>query len=166
MAGTALPLFANNAFTPMTLRYLEDFRPGERFETGTMTLTEVIYAFAREFDPSTLPPRSGGGTRFAIRRPDCQWLAHRCSDYGPGGVLRAECRQWSVRLSVEIEVLEVHSSRTQPGSPPRQPLGIEAMHNAVIRTGDLLNAALGSPHCRAMSFKACARAAVSRAITS
>lgn len=54
MAGTALPLFANNALTPMTLRYLEDFRPGERFETGTMTLTEeAIYAFAREFDPQT-----------------------------------------------------------------------------------------------------------------
>lgn len=71
-----------------------------------------------------------------------------------------------VRLGVEIGVLEVHSSRIQPGSPLRQILGIEAMHNAVIGTGDLLNATLGSLHCRAMSATACARAAVSRVMVS
>ncbi|WP_166805086.1 hypothetical protein [Nitrosococcus wardiae] len=38
---------------------MSDCPPPRRFETGTMTLAEeAIYAFAREFDPSTLLPHS------------------------------------------------------------------------------------------------------------
>jgi len=36
----------------MTVRYFEDFRPGEVFELGTYAVTQdAIIAFAKEFDP-------------------------------------------------------------------------------------------------------------------
>lgn len=117
----------------MSLRYLEDFKPGDRFETGTMTLTEeAIYAFAREFDPQPfhLDPVAAKVSLFKGLIPSGWHIAALTM----GLVVRTELNiinglvglgveyiRWPAAarpgdtLRVEIEVLEVNPSRSKPG---------------------------------------------------
>ncbi len=51
----------------MTIHYLQDFRPGQTFETGSITVTEaMIVDFARRYDPQPFhtDPEAAKGTLF------------------------------------------------------------------------------------------------------
>jgi acyl dehydratase len=114
------------------VRYFEDFEVGQRFRSGTASVTaEGIKAFAREFDPQPfhLDEQSAAGTFFgglAASGWHTAAIAMRLiveSDLRPaGGTIGAgvEELRWPrpVRpgdvLRVEGEVLEVRPSRSRP----------------------------------------------------
>jgi acyl dehydratase len=116
----------------MAERFFEEFQVGQRFRTGTATVTvPAIKAFAAEFDPQPfhLDEEAAGGTLFAGLAAS-GWhtaaIAMRLiveSDLRPaGGVIGAgvEELRWPrpVRpgdvLHVEGEVIEVRASRSRP----------------------------------------------------
>lgn len=117
----------------MTLFYLEDFQPGDRFETDTLTLTEeAIVAFAREFDPQPfhLDPAAAKESLFQGLVPS-GWhigaismrLVVRSGPKIANGLVGVGVEQirWPAParpgdiLRVELKVLEVMPSRSKPG---------------------------------------------------
>ena len=111
-------------------RYLDDFRVGQRFTTGTHTMTEAeIVAFAREFDPQPFHldheaardspldglAASGWHTAAITMRLQVEGDLLAGGIVGAGGELSwpAPTRPGDV-LHVESEVLEVRSPRSRP----------------------------------------------------
>ena len=111
-------------------RYLDDFRVGQRFTTGTHTMTEAeILAFAREFDPQPFHldhaaardspleglAASGWHTAAVSMRLQVDGELLKGGIVGAGGEIGwpAPTRPGDV-LHVETEVLEVRPSRSRP----------------------------------------------------
>jgi acyl dehydratase len=117
----------------MTVFYLEDFHPGDRFETEAITLTEeAMVAFAREFDPQPfhLDPVAAKKSLFKGLIPSgwhigaisMRLVVRSGPNIANGWVgLGVEQIRWPIparpgeTLHVEIEVLEVIPSRSKPG---------------------------------------------------
>jgi acyl dehydratase len=115
------------------LFYLEDFQPGDRFETDTLTLTEeAIYAFAREFDPQPFHLDSVAAKKSLFKGlVPSGWHIGAISmslvvRSGPNIVnglvgLGVERIRWPVparpgdTLRVEIKVQEITPSQSKPG---------------------------------------------------
>lgn len=126
-------------------RYLDDFQVGQRFTTGTHTMTEAeILAFAREFDPQPFHldreaarnspldglAASGWHTAAITMRLQVDGDLLAGGIVGAGGEITwpAPTRPGDV-LHVETEVLEVRSSRSRPD------IGIVTVF-AETKTGD------------------------------
>lgn len=112
-------------------RYLDDFQVGQRFTSGTYTMTEAeIVAFAREFDPQPFHlshdeggdsllgglVASGWHTAAVTMRLQVEGQMQMAGGIvGAGGEITwpAPTRPGDV-LRVETEVLEVRPSRSRP----------------------------------------------------
>ncbi len=112
-------------------RYLDDFQVGQRFTSGTYTMTEAeIVAFAREFDPQPFHlshdeardsllgglAASGWHTAAVTMRLQVEGEMQMAGGIvGAGGEISwpAPTRPGDV-LRVETEVLEVRPSRSRP----------------------------------------------------
>jgi acyl dehydratase len=111
-------------------RYLDDFQVGQRFTTGTYTMTEAeIVAFAREFDPQPFHlsddaardsflgglSASGWHTAAVTMRLQVEGELLAGGVVGTGGEITwpAPTRPGDV-LSVESEVIDVRPSRSRP----------------------------------------------------
>lgn len=112
-------------------RYLDDFQVGQRFATGTYTMTEAeIVAFARQFDPQPFHlgedegrdsllgglAASGWHTAAVTMRLQVEGEMQLVGGIvGAGGEITwpAPTRPGDV-LRVETEVLEVRPSRSRP----------------------------------------------------
>ncbi len=117
----------------MTVHYLEDFTPGQRFETESITVTEaMIIDFARQFDPQLFhtDPEAAKGTMFSglaasgwhtsaltmglVVRSGLK-IANGQVGLGVNGIQWPRPVRPGDRLRVTIEVLEVTPSRSRPG---------------------------------------------------
>ena len=132
-------------------RYLDDFQVGQRFTTGTHTMSEAeIVAFAREFDPqpfhldheaardSPLDGLAASGWHTAAitmrLQVDGEMLAGGI--VGAGGEINwpAPTRPGDV-LHVETEVLEVRVSRSRPDRGIVTTLSeTKTQHGTVVQT--------------------------------
>ena len=132
-------------------RYLDDFQVGQRFTTGTHTMSEAeIIAFAREFDPqpfhldheaardSPLDGLAASGWHTAAitmrLQVDGEMLAGGI--VGAGGEINwpAPTRPGDV-LHVETEVLEVRVSRSRPDRGIVTTLSeTKTQHGTVVQT--------------------------------
>jgi acyl dehydratase len=109
-------------------RYLEDLKVGERTLTATVTTTEAqMLEFSRQFDPQPMhtDPNTAGGL-IASGWHTAALVMRLVADAKPLGALPilgmgVDKMEWPrpVRpgdtLQVEIEVLEIRPSRSQPG---------------------------------------------------
>ena len=111
--------------------YLEDIFVGQRFVTGTHTLTaEAIKSFARDFDPQPFHTDEDAAKDTILRRSCRQWLAYRRHHHaaadrqrpalaggmiGAGGELSwPRATRPGDTLHVESEVMEVTPSKSKP----------------------------------------------------
>ncbi|MGE0744092.1 MAG: MaoC family dehydratase [Rhodospirillales bacterium] len=117
----------------MSVRYLEDFAPGQTYRAGPLTVTaEAVAAFAREFDPQPFHLDAaaaraspfGGLAASGWHTGALNMRLVVASDLRPaGGVLGVGLDElrWprAVRpgdaLRVEIEILAVRPSQSRPG---------------------------------------------------
>ncbi|MDX1654358.1 MAG: MaoC family dehydratase [Candidatus Competibacteraceae bacterium] len=119
--------------TVKPLLYLEDFYPGQRFTSGSITVTEeMIHAYARDYDPQPfhLDDRAAKDSLFrglaasgwhtasltmglVVRSP--LKVANGLIGMGIDSIRWPAATRPGDILHVDIEVLEVTPSRSRPG---------------------------------------------------